>query len=103
MRRIEIEAQQNEAKAVGEQKANVARADGIRQANVLQAEGESQAIKIIDQQLRTSPTYLEWLKTQRWDGKLPLVTGGGSAGTTTFIQIPPGRTTEANDNVTTSR
>ena len=105
LRRIEIEAQQNEAKAVGEQKANVARADGIRQANVLQAEGESQAIKINDQQLRTSPTYLEWLKTQRWDGKLPLVTGGGSgsAGTTPFIQIPPGRTTEANDNVTTSR
>ena len=105
LRRIEIEAQQNEAKAVGEQKANIARADGIRQANVLQAEGESQAIKIIDQQLRTSPTYLEWLKTQRWDGKLPLVTGGGggSAGTTPFIQIPPGRTTEANDNVTTSR
>jgi prohibitin 2 len=91
LRRIEIEAQQNEAKAVGEQKANVARADGIRQANVLQAEGESQAIKIIDQQLRTSPTYLQWLKTQRWDGKLPLVTGGGSggsAGTTPFIQIP---------------
>jgi prohibitin 2 len=106
LRRIEIEAQQNEAKAVGEQKANVARADGVRQSNVLQAEGESQAIKIIDQQLRTSPTYLEWLKTQRWDGKLPLVTGGGSggsAGTTPFIQIPSGRTTEANDNVTSSR
>ena len=92
LRRIEIEAQQNEAKAVGEQKANVARAEGVRQSNVLQAEGESQAIKIIDQQLRTSPTYLEWLKTQRWDGKLPLVTGGGggSAGTTLFIQIPTG-------------
>jgi prohibitin 2 len=91
LRRIEIEAQQNEAKAVGEQKANVARSEGIRQSNVLQAEGESQAIKIIDQQLRTSPTYLEWLKTQRWDGKLPLVTGGGSGGsavTTPFIQIP---------------
>jgi prohibitin 2 len=91
LRRIEIEAQQNEAKAVGEQKANVARSEGVRQSNVLQAEGESQAIKIIDQQLRTSPTYLEWLKTQRWDGKLPLVTGGtGSAGTTPFIQIPTG-------------
>jgi prohibitin 2 len=92
LRRIEIEAQQNEAKAVGEQKANVARADGVRQANILQAEGESQAINIIDEQLRTSPTYLEWLKTQRWDGKLPLVTGGGGGGdtgsTTPFIQIP---------------
>jgi prohibitin 2 len=101
LRRIEIEAQQNEAKAVGEQKANVARADGIRQANVLQAEGESQAINIIDEQLRTSPTYLEWLKTQRWDGKLPLVTGGGSGdgggGTTPFIQIPTGATIEGSN------
>ena len=90
LRRIEIEAQQAEAKAIGEQKASVARAEGIRQANILQAEGESQAIKIIDEQLRTSPTYLEWLKTQRWDGKLPLVTGGGG-GTTPFIQIPTGK------------
>src|SRR5215211_3925924 len=86
LRRIEIEAQQAEAKAVGEQKANVAHAEGVRQANVLQAQGESEAIKIIDQQLRNNPRYLEWLKTQRWDGVLPLVTGGDGA--TPFIEIP---------------
>ena len=104
LRRIEIEAQQNEAKAVGEQKANIARAEGIRQSNVLQAEGESQAITIIDEQLRSSPTYLEWLKAQRWDGKLPLVTGGGAGGTTPFIQIPTGGTAEGgNVSATTSR
>ena len=106
LRRIEIEAQQNEAKAVGEQKANIARAEGVRQSNVLQAEGESQAITIIDEQLRSSPTYLEWLKTQRWDGKLPLVTGGGgggTGGTTPFIQIPTGGTEGANINGTTGR
>ena len=94
LRRIEIEAQQNEAKAVGEQKANIARAEGVRQSNVLQAEGESQAINIIDEQLRSSPTYLEWLKTQRWDGVLPLVTGGGSE-TTPFIQIPTGNNVDS--------
>jgi regulator of protease activity HflC (stomatin/prohibitin superfamily) len=104
LRRIEIEAQQNEAKAVGEQKANIARAEGVRQSNVLQAEGESQAITIIDEQLRSSPTYLEWLKAQRWDGKLPLVTGGGAGGTTPFIQIPTGGTAEGgNVSATTSR
>jgi prohibitin 2 len=86
LRRIEIEAQQAEARAVGEQRANIARADGVRQANVLQAQGESEAIRIIDEQLRENPNYLEWLKTQRWDGVLPLVTGGGGA--TPFIQIP---------------
>jgi regulator of protease activity HflC (stomatin/prohibitin superfamily) len=91
LRRIQIEAQQNEAKAIGEQKANIARAEGIKQSNVLQAEGEAQAITIIDQQLRNNPTYLEWLKATKWDGKLPLVTGGGAGGgqgVTPFIEIP---------------
>ena len=91
LRRIQIEAQQNEAQAIGEQKANIARAEGIKQANVLQAEGEAQAITIIDQQLRNNPTYLEWLKATKWDGKLPLVTGGAGEdgqGVTPFIDIP---------------
>src|SRR5829696_1286562 len=89
LRRIQIEAQQNEAQAIGEQKANIARAEGIKQSNVLQAEGEAQAITIIDQQLRNNPTYLEWLKATKWDGVLPLVTGGaGGQGATPFIEIP---------------
>ena len=96
LRRIQIEAQQNEAQAIGEQKANIARAEGIKQANVLQAEGEAQAITIINQQLRNNPTYLEWLKATKWDGVLPLVTGGGSGGqgVTPFIEIPTSRTDE---------
>lgn len=88
LRRIEIEAQQAEAKALGDQKANIARAEGLRQANVLEAQGEAAAIKIIDEQLRNNPNYLEWLKTQQWNGVLPLVTGGGGA--TPFIEIPSG-------------
>jgi prohibitin 2 len=89
LRRIQIEAQQNEAQAIGEQKANIARAEGIKQSNVLQAEGEAQAITIIDEQLRNNPTYLEWLKATKWDGVLPLVTGGaGGQGVTPFIEIP---------------
>jgi prohibitin 2 len=92
LRRIQIEAQQNEAQAIGEQKANIARAEGTKQSNVLQAEGEAQAITIIDKQLRNNPTYLEWLKTTRWDGVLPLVTGGaGGQGVTPFIEIPTSR------------
>jgi regulator of protease activity HflC (stomatin/prohibitin superfamily) len=85
LRRIEIEAQQAEAKAFGEQKANIAKAEGIKQSNILQAEGEAEAIRIIDEQLRQNPNYLEWLKTQRWNGVLPLVVGEGG---TPFIQIP---------------
>jgi prohibitin 2 len=93
LRRIEIEAQQAEARAVGEQQANIARAEGVRQANVLQAQGEAQAITTIDEQLRQSPSYLEWLKSQKWNGQLPLVVGGDATGpggrsVTPFIEIP---------------
>jgi len=101
LRRIQIEAQQTEARALGEQKANIASAEGQRQANILKAQGESEAIKIIDTQLRNSTEYLNWLQAQRWDGKLPLVTGssgGGGAsgaganslGAIPFIEIPLG-------------
>src|ERR687898_836757 len=89
--RIKIEANQTEAKAIGEQRAAIAQATGLKQANVLKAEGESAAINIIDQQLKESPTYLEWLKAQRWDGQLPLVLGGGGQGATPFIEIPTSR------------
>jgi regulator of protease activity HflC (stomatin/prohibitin superfamily) len=96
LQRIEIEAQQAEARAVGEQQANIARAEGVRQANVLQAQGEAQAITTIDEQLSQSPSYLEWLKSQKWDGQLPLVVGGSGTGTdgqsvTPFIEIPTSR------------
>ena len=74
LRRIQVEAQQAEAKA-----------RGVAAANIAEAEGEAAAIRIINEALAQNPKYLEWLKTQAWDGKLPLVVGEGG---TPFIQIP---------------
>ncbi len=72
--RIEVEARQV-----------ATRAEGIARANVAQAQGEAEAIAVINAALSQNPNYLEWLKTQAWDGKLPLVVGEGG---TPFIQIP---------------
>ena len=72
--RIEVEARQLAAQA-----------EGLAAANIAEANGEAQAIKIINLALAENPNYLEWLKTQEWDGKLPLVVGKGG---TPFIQIP---------------
>ncbi len=74
LKRIEVEARQQAAQA-----------EGIAQANIAEANGEAQAIKIINEALASNPNYLEWLKTQQWDGKLPLVVGEGG---TPFIAIP---------------
>ena len=72
--RIEVEARQLEAQAVG-----------LAAANIAEAQGEAEAISIINDALSNNPFYLEWLKTQAWDGKLPLVVGEGG---TPFISIP---------------
>src|SRR5918995_678552 len=63
---------------------------------------EAQAITIIDQQLRNNPTYLEWLKATKWDGVLPLVTGGGAGGqgVTPFIEIPTSRNDDRQEEQT---
>lgn len=74
LRRIQIEAQQREAEA-----------QGIGKANIAEALGEAEAIRIINEALAQNPNYLEWLKIQRWDGRLPYVVGQGG---TPFIQIP---------------
>ena len=74
LRRIEVEARQREANAIG-----------LANANIAEAKGEAEAIGIINKALSENPNYLEWLKTQAWDGKLPLVVGEGG---TPFIQIP---------------
>lgn len=76
LRRIEVEARQNEAQAVGDAQANIARATG-----------EADAILKIQEALERSPQYMEWLKTQQWNGVLPLVVGEGA---TPFVQIPTG-------------
>ena len=72
--RIEVEARQLQAQAVG-----------LAAANVAEAQGEAEAISIINNALSNNPFYIEWLKTQAWDGKLPLVVGEGG---TPFISIP---------------
>ena len=74
--RIEVEARQLEAQA-----------EGLAAANIAEARGEAEAIAIINHALSANPNYLEWLKTQAWDGKLPLVVGEGG---TPFISIPVG-------------
>lgn len=74
LRRIEVEARQQEQQAIG-----------IAKANIAEAHGEAEAIRIINEALAQNPNYLEWLKIQRWDGRLPYVVGQGG---TPFIQIP---------------
>jgi prohibitin 2 len=81
--------EQNNLKAV-QVVANqtVVQAQAQARANVARASGEGQAIKVITEQLRQSPQYLQWQSINRWNGQMPFSLGG--AGAFPFLQ-PPSR------------
>ncbi|MDR2615447.1 MAG: hypothetical protein LBC28_02600, partial [Oscillospiraceae bacterium] len=77
--KITIEAQQQVEQAKAQAEATMARADAQAYATKAQADAEAYAIEAIQKQLAQSgEAYLEYQRTQKWDGKLPTV-GGASA------------------------
>jgi regulator of protease activity HflC (stomatin/prohibitin superfamily) len=66
-----------ETEADGKRRAAIKEAEGSAQAIRLNADAQAKAIELIQHQLGKSEIYVDYLKAQRWDGKLPRVTGGG--------------------------
>lgn len=64
----------------------VVQAEAQARANIAKANGESQAIRIINEQLRENPQYLQWQGINRWNGQLPYSLGQG--GVVPFFQMP---------------
>jgi regulator of protease activity HflC (stomatin/prohibitin superfamily) len=64
----------------------VVQAEAQAKANIAKASGESQAIKIINEQLRQNPQYLQWQTINRWNGQMPYSLGGN--GGIPFFQLP---------------
>jgi regulator of protease activity HflC (stomatin/prohibitin superfamily) len=46
------------------------------QQKIEAAKGDATKIQLIEGQLKQSPSYIEWLKVDKWDGRLPAVTSG---------------------------
>src|SRR5438105_289081 len=78
--------EQNNLKAV-QVVANqtVVQAQAQARANIARAGGESQAIKVITEQLRQSPQYLQWQAINRWNGQMPYALGSSGF---PFLQPP---------------
>jgi len=66
--------------AEGKRKVAVARADSAE--TIINAQAAAKSIKI--KQTELSPLYIEYLKAQAWDGKLPTTVAGSSG---TFLNI----------------
>jgi prohibitin 2 len=78
--------EQNNLKAVNViANQTVVQAQAQATANVAKATGESQAIKVITEQLRQSPQYLQWQTINQWNGQMPYALGGSRF---PFFQLP---------------
>jgi regulator of protease activity HflC (stomatin/prohibitin superfamily) len=68
---------QNElAQTTAEAMKQVAQAEGAAKARLAEAEAEASSNRKIAESI--SPTLVEYMKVQKWDGKLPTVSGGGT-------------------------
>src|ERR1044072_2447452 len=63
----------------------VVQAQAQARSNVARAEGEAQAIKVITDQLRQDPQYLQWQSINKWNGQMPYSLGSGGF---PFFQLP---------------
>lgn len=80
----EVQVAENQTKvaiAEGDRKIAAARADSA--AQVIAAAGEAEAIR--RKQVSLNPTYIEYMKIQKWDGKLPTVQSGNGG---IMLQLP---------------
>lgn len=68
-------------------RALAAKAEAEAAAQIAKAKGEAESIRIVNEALAQSPRYVELRAVDKWDGKLPQVTGGA----TPFVTIPQKR------------
>lgn len=54
-------------------------ADATAYQTLKEAEASAAAIKLVQKQLDNSPAYIEYIKANSWDGKLPVYMMGGDA------------------------
>jgi regulator of protease activity HflC (stomatin/prohibitin superfamily) len=63
--------------SIAEANKLVAQARGDSASKVINALADAEVIKVKQQALTQSPQYIELVKAEKWDGKLPIYTGGG--------------------------
>lgn len=74
--RAEADKKIEEARGSSESKKLEANAEAYQ--ILKKAESEAKGIELINKQLSNSPYYVEYIKAQKWDGKLPGFVGGST-------------------------
>lgn len=81
-------ADQKVATAEGERDSAIAIATGEAQSIRLTAEAEARKVQLIQEQLRQSPEYIDYVKASKWSGELPKFYMTGTGGAPLMLNLP---------------
>jgi len=76
LQQAEVKAEQDVAQATGQANAVKAQAEGDAQAILTKAKAQSEANELLAKSL--TPPFIQYQGLVKWDGRLPLFTGGGA-------------------------
>src|SRR5215216_5383413 len=76
LQQAQIKAEQDVAEAMGQANALKVQAEGEAQATLTRAKAQAEANRALSQSL--TPDLIRYQQLQRWDGKLPLFSGGNA-------------------------
>lgn len=76
LQQARVKAQQDQVAAEGQANALKAQAEGEAQATLTRAEAQAKANDLLSESL--TPDLIRYQQLQRWDGKLPVFSGGGA-------------------------
>lgn len=71
---------------IAEGETNIAKSRADSTSQVIEAKAEAEVIRVKQEQLKQSPAYIDLIKAQRWDGKLPQIVTSGNGGL--FMNLP---------------
>ena len=74
-----VEAKQTAQQQALKAEQDLARIEVEAKQKITQAQAEAESIKLVQEALASSPDYIDYIKWNKWDGKLPTVMGSDSS------------------------
>ena len=82
-----VEAKQTAQQQALKAEQDLARIEVEAKQKITQAEAEAESIRLVQEALSSSPDYIEYIKWNKWDGKLPTVMTGGESNSDLLIDV----------------
>jgi regulator of protease activity HflC (stomatin/prohibitin superfamily) len=88
LEKIKYEAEQVRATAEGQKDARIAQAQADAETIRLTKQAEAVGIQLVQEQLKQSPQYIDYIRASKWNGQYPQMYMVGGQSPTLLMQVP---------------